>query len=114
MNLPGKSITRMEAYPRMDFVSSLKKQRRPLRLTAKFHSTRSWISRFSKRHKGSLGWGDDNEFAECPGESGQGDQVISIAYSKDNCPPRVISSSATGWMHSGPSYFAELTIGETS
>ena len=32
MSLPGKYITRMEAYPKMDSASSLKRQRRLLRL----------------------------------------------------------------------------------
>src|SRR6478736_4951993 len=49
MSLPGKSITRMEAYPKMDSASSLKRQKRPSRLTVKSHSTRLWIFRFSKR-----------------------------------------------------------------
>ena len=39
---------------------------------------------------------------------------FNIAYNRDNCLPRGISSSETGRIHSGPSYFAELTIGETS
>jgi hypothetical protein len=38
--------------------------------------------------------------------------AIDIAYNKDNCPFDG-SSSETRWIHSGPSYFAELTIGET-
>src|SRR5262245_46820490 len=33
-----------------------------------------------------------------------------LAYNSDNCPALSISLSETGWMHSGPSYFAELTI----
>ena len=56
-----------------------------------------------------------NDSAQRPGKGGQGDQVIlSVAYNRDNCPAVGIPSSETGWIHSGPSYFAELTIGETS
>jgi hypothetical protein len=33
-------------------------------------------------------------------------------HNKDNWPVRVISSSETGSMHSGTSYFAEFTINE--
>jgi ABC-type nitrate/sulfonate/bicarbonate transport system substrate-binding protein len=53
-----KSITRMEAYPKMDSASSLKRQKRPSRLTVKSHSTKLWISRFSEKRSGS--WGLSN------------------------------------------------------
>jgi entry exclusion lipoprotein TrbK len=72
----------------------------------------------------------DRDLSECERESafaGAGDkrQVFdkcmkaraisrSPRHNRDNCPARGISSSETGRMHSGPSYFAELTIVETS
>ena len=50
-----------------------------------------------------------------PNMLARADKVIGdYRYNRDNCPARGISSSETGRMHSGPSYFAELTIGETS
>jgi hypothetical protein len=41
------------------------------------------------------------------------DANVLNCHNRNNCP-LVSSSSETGWMHSGPCYFAELTIGETS
>ena len=39
-------------------------------------------------------------------------QTVDRRHNKDNCRARGMSSSETGWMQSGPSYFAELTIVE--
>src|SRR5262249_14817313 len=52
--------------------------------------------------------------SQCSFERTNGLSNFDISYNRDNCPVRRVPSSETGRMHSGPSYFAELTIGETS